>query len=91
MRRTIKKQTLKLLFLLDEFINKSSYFYMRDTLAITKKTVNLKMENKTGASAERLERFIMGIHARDKRIRVFNHFKQLKTDGKRRNSQRDRV
>lgn len=88
MRSRIEKILLCISFAIDEFVNQGRYFYMQDTLKTTRKILELKLENKTRGSSERLEKFIVGVHDRDKRIRVFNHFKQLRRHGNRRDSKR---
>ena len=86
MRNQIEKILLCISFAIDEFINRDKYFYLKSSLIDVRKTLALKSGNKTRGSSERFEKFIIGIHDRDKRIRTFNHFKQLKTNGKRNKS-----
>jgi hypothetical protein len=86
MRDKIEKTLLQISFWIDELVNRKKYFYLRPELSTTRILIGLKMSNKTRYSSERLEKYIVGIHDRDKRIRTFNHFKQLRTNGKRNKS-----
>lgn len=90
-RRKIEKIVFHVSFALSEFIYRNKYFYMKPSRVDSLLRLRLRSENNVCSSSLRLENFIKGIHDRDKRVRVVKHFKKLKTDGKRNNSQRNRI